>query len=573
MIRKILRETWADWRHSWRTIMPLAILYRLLATMVFIPFFGFLINLIIAGASPLNLFNELVFQRFLLYSPILIFVIFGFFITVFVEQYCWMMLSYQNHRGGKFNLQQALKTFWQDFSKLWPVVMIQTSLNFLVAFFAGSLLATSPLVARFQFPTFISDFIEGQTVLVIIYVLVVILLVWIYMRTLFLASTAIATRAPFTHVYRETAKMMKRAMIRKLFFFVIAQAIVAITGVLILVAGFIVIVSVIQFIPGLNSLQQLMLVNVILVLLTTLGTIVWTPMQAFVIQNFYDVSQTEPGAPYPFTTARKSNPIIGWSVVAIVSVIWLGGVIATDLTRAAQPIAIAHRGSGFAPQNTVSAMELAIGEGALMLELDIQLTRDGVIILEHDKTYSRAYGIETLVSEMTYDEVKDLDAGAYFYGESTSETIATLEEIIVLTQATAMPLIIELKTYGSDATALIESLNELILAYECQNRCLVASANYKELEAIEAFNPDIFTLYVAYLALGDFASLDVDGFMIENTNLTKTAVQRIKVKQKVIYAWTVNTEAEVLSAWEKGVDGIITDDVPLLLKTYEAESN
>ncbi|MGL6249015.1 MAG: hypothetical protein ACRC3A_07940, partial [Culicoidibacterales bacterium] len=72
MIKKILKMTWYDIKHSWRKILPLAVVYRFVTLLLLLPFFSFVLNLVISGTSPVNLFNEFVFKRILLFSPIVI---------------------------------------------------------------------------------------------------------------------------------------------------------------------------------------------------------------------------------------------------------------------------------------------------------------------------------------------------------------------------------------------------------------------------------------------------------------------------------------------------------------------
>ncbi|MGL5915706.1 MAG: glycerophosphodiester phosphodiesterase family protein [Culicoidibacterales bacterium] len=574
MIKKILKMTWYDIKHSWRKILPLAVVYRFVTLLLLLPFFSFVLNLVISGTSPVNLFNEFVFKRILLFSPIVIGLIFIFFVTIFVEQYCWMFISYQNRHQAKFSLPQALGVFKQQFKQLLPIIFIQTSLNFLVAFFIGSTLATSPIISRFRLPSFITDFIQQNDWLIIVYILISLVLIWLYMRTLFLTSIAIDSRERFPKILKQANGMLRGRIIYRTALFAIVQAAVAITiGVLVFGIQF-VITEIIYVLPGLDSLQTLSVINTVVVIVTTGVSAIWSPIQAMLIQNFYACSKVEKGKPYPMLTQdepRKSSKIL-W-IIAIVSLVFSGiFTVSTDQMQATKPLVIAHRGAGNQPQNTIIAMTEAVKQGAQMIELDVQMTQDGVVVLEHDKTFNRAYGIDTSVPQTRYEEIKDLDAGRYFTGEPTLEKLATLAEVIQVTEASKTPLIIEIKSYDAEKEPLLLAINEVIIQNQCEDRCIIASTVYSELVAMEAINPHLFRIYIAYLAFGDFSDLDVDGFMIENTNLTKKAVQRVQAKQKVMFVWTLNTSEEVSDAWSKGVGGIITDNVPLVQDVYDTQA-
>ncbi|MGL4623894.1 MAG: glycerophosphodiester phosphodiesterase family protein [Culicoidibacterales bacterium] len=575
MLKKILKMTWFDWRKSWRDIMPLAILYHFITVLIFIPVLGFLLNYFIAGSSPLNLFNEFVFQRILWVSPIVIVFIFIFFVLLFIEQYCWMFLSYQNRHGADFHLFQALKMFGKHFKTLWPLAIMQTGLNFLVAFFISSYLVTSPILSRFRFPSFISEFIEQREWFIILYLILAFILFWAYMRTVFLPAIAIDTRGSLREVFRQEKQLVKGHMLYQTALFIIAQAVILLAVLATGVVVYLLIVEGVLLIPQITSLQALAIANGLIVVLTTVFGAILSPIQALLIQNFYAVTKVTKGTAYTFEVNRVSQrwQRLSLWLIAFVSVIMFAiFTVTTDQTQVRQPLVIAHRGAGDQPQNTVASIQKALVQEAQMIEIDVQLTKDNVVILEHDQTFSRAFGLNGNVGDYTFAELQSLDAGAYFFQEQTTEKIATLAEIIAITEATKTPLIIELKSYSANPNRLVEAVAELIQTQNCEQRCIVASTKYAELAYTKTLNANLLRIYIAYLAFGDFSDLDVDGFMIETTNLTKKAVQRVQAKQKAIFAWTLNTENEIRDAQQKGVDGIITDNVPLVWQTYNLEA-
>ncbi|MGV2720137.1 UNVERIFIED_CONTAM: glycerophosphodiester phosphodiesterase family protein, partial [Klebsiella pneumoniae] len=77
---------------------------------------------------------------------------------------------------------------------------------------------------------------------------------------------------------------------------------------------------------------------------------------------------------------------------------------------------MAHRGwSGKAPENTMAAIQLALAEPAIQaMEIDVQLTRDGVPVLIHDFTLERTTNGSGLVKDHTLEELRQLDAGKWF---------------------------------------------------------------------------------------------------------------------------------------------------------------
>lgn len=106
------------------------------------------------------------------------------------------------------------------------------------------------------------------------------------------------------------------------------------------------------------------------------------------------------------------------------------------------PKIVAHHGySGVAPENTLDAFAKAVDIGADMIELDVQRTADGEIVVFHDTELSRITGAEGMVSEWSYDRLQTLDAG-------NGEHIPTLAEVLDLIQPTELGIYLELKDIG-----------------------------------------------------------------------------------------------------------------------------
>ena len=93
----------------------------------------------------------------------------------------------------------------------------------------------------------------------------------------------------------------------------------------------------------------------------------------------------------------------------------------------------AHRGaSAYYPENTMLSFEKALEMGATGIETDVQLTKDGVLVLIHDEMVNRTTNGEGFVEDYTYKELNKLDAGCWMGEEFTGIKIPTVEELIYL---------------------------------------------------------------------------------------------------------------------------------------------
>lgn len=119
---------------------------------------------------------------------------------------------------------------------------------------------------------------------------------------------------------------------------------------------------------------------------------------------------------------------------------------------------IAHRGaSGYAPENTRAAFALAIEMGAEMIETDVQLTRDGEMVLFHDATVERTSNGTGPVADYMLAELQALDLGSWFEPRFTGERVMTLAEFIG-EFVPQIPVVLEIKDARA-AVPLIEAID------------------------------------------------------------------------------------------------------------------
>lgn len=227
----------------------------------------------------------------------------------------------------------------------------------------------------------------------------------------------------------------------------------------------------------------------------------------------------------------------------------------------------AHRGySAEAPENTIPAFEAAIDHYADYVELDVQETRDGVIIVMHDSDFRRVAGINKRVWKVDYEEVKTYDVGSWFSQEFAGTTIPTLEEVMIMAKG-KLKLNIEIKLNGHEQH-LEESVAELIEKYEMEDECVVTSFQSKALKNIKKYNENIKTGYILAVAYGNFSGVRfADALSINYSFASQALINNLHSSGKEVYVWTVNTPEAINEMIERGADMIITDDPVLARET------
>lgn len=245
--------------------------------------------------------------------------------------------------------------------------------------------------------------------------------------------------------------------------------------------------------------------------------------------------------------------------------LWLGGGKLNPDVEYLHTVEItAHRGaSACFPENTMAAFSGALELGADWIELDVQQSGDGQLVVMHDANLQRTTGVDAYVWEMTGAQLAALDAGGSFGGEYAGEGIPLLSDVLAFAKENEMKLNIELKPTGRE-TGLEQAVVDAIHAAEMEEQCVVTSQAYQVLENVKACDETIATGYVTRFVYGSVRAMSAaDNFSVEAAGVTPALVLRAHNAGKQLYAWTVNTRRSIEKLIEMNVDNIITDDVDL----------
>ncbi|MFA6034351.1 MAG: glycerophosphodiester phosphodiesterase [Myxococcota bacterium] len=238
---------------------------------------------------------------------------------------------------------------------------------------------------------------------------------------------------------------------------------------------------------------------------------------------------------------------------------------------------IAHRGGGrLAPEESLEAYQKAVAAGAGMLEMDLNATSDGVVVLHHDATVDRITDGKGSISGMTFEELRKLDAG-FSYTTDGGQTypyrgkgvrIATFREVL----ETFPKAIFSAEIKQSDPP-IVDAVLAILAETGMEDRVILISFDDKVVRDIRLKNPRIVT----GASLGEmmaFSSISESTagryrppcpiFQLSGIGAGQLALAHdLDMKVQI---WTVN-DADEMRAWiEMGVDGIMTDD-PALLET------
>lgn len=227
-------------------------------------------------------------------------------------------------------------------------------------------------------------------------------------------------------------------------------------------------------------------------------------------------------------------------------------------------INFAHRGaSAVCPENTMAAFRKSLELGATGIETDVQMTKDGGLVLIHDEELSRTTNGSGYVKDKTLGEILEVDAGSWFGAEFTGQHIPTLEDLLDLLQERDTILNIELK----NGIVLYPGMEEKVIAavreFNMSDRVIFSSFNHYSLAYCKSLAPDIRTgiLYMEglyrpwdYAATLGANALHANHYAVLPEFVTEAAKHGI-----AYHPFTVNDPARMKYLIDAGVSGIITD--------------
>ncbi|MET9590326.1 glycerophosphodiester phosphodiesterase family protein [Streptomyces sp. NPDC006516] len=245
------------------------------------------------------------------------------------------------------------------------------------------------------------------------------------------------------------------------------------------------------------------------------------------------------------------------------------------------PAVYAHRGaSAYAPENTLAAVDAADDLGIAWVENDVQLTKDGVLVVVHDTTLSRTTDAEEVfpgrapwaVKDFTAAEIAKLDAGSWFGDRFAGARVPTLAQYLHRVERNHQKLLLEIKspeTYPGIEKETLRVLREegWLDRVHVKQRLIIQSFGAESVKTVHARRPDVVTGFLGTPAVADLPSYakftdqinpaytSIDGDYV-------AAVQKLKGahgKPLRVNTWTVNAAADAVKVAGFGVDGIITN--------------
>jgi glycerophosphoryl diester phosphodiesterase len=226
---------------------------------------------------------------------------------------------------------------------------------------------------------------------------------------------------------------------------------------------------------------------------------------------------------------------------------------------------IGHRGAaGHAPENTIESIDCAIEMGVDYIEIDVQPTRDGRLVVFHDRTMRRLTGLHGYVREYTFVELTEKA------NLSNRQKIPSFEEVCDLVSKSNVGLFVEIKSPGIESIIL-----KTLRKYFDISSCLIGSFYHRSILKLKQIDPTVKTIALMvgvplttrnivrdsqcnYLGLG-IGSLD------------EQQIQEVRSEGCGVIVWTVDEADELPLLCELGVDGVVSNFPDKIIKALNCE--
>lgn len=266
------------------------------------------------------------------------------------------------------------------------------------------------------------------------------------------------------------------------------------------------------------------------------------------------------------------------------------------LKKGDKPQIIAHGGAKLLfPENTMVAFDGSAGIGVDILEMDIRITKDGVLVTHHNETIDETSNGKGRVIDLTFDELQKFNFGYNFKSLEGKYTyrdkevkIPTLEDVIK--KYNSYNMIIELKDEGETGFKAAEKLKELLTKYNMENKVIIASFNDDVLNYFKKItggkirtstaHDETQKFTILHLLFSDLFYFGEDsafhpptthGFIGLTIHFdTKRFIRSAHRRNMAVQYWTINDKEEMKKLIEIGADGLMTDR-PDLMKELLSE--
>jgi len=427
----------------------------------------------------------------------------------------------------------------------------------------------TPLLSKVTIPVFILDYLNENTVFLLLLMVASVAVSYIGVRLLFVLPLMIFSDEPPKQAVTKSLELTQHRFWHyawRIFILTVFLTIVSYVGYGLSFGLQVVLDSLPKPIPAIGAMVTLTSIQLFSQLMLAWATVLYFSV---LVQKFYPlvISGERP--------LQLIRPSLWTRIAAVVLVIFLGGttllsnVLYLTGLEDSIPLTISHRGvdAGNGVQNTIPAMAATIKEKPDYIEMDIQETKDRQFVVFHDKNFKKLTGKDATTHGLTLSEIQDLQA----VENGHVAPIASFDDYLAYANEHKLKLLIEIKTNAADSKEMVEHFIEKYQQNILTHHHRIHSLDYEVVAKLKEKAPKLYVSYILPYNLV-FPQTPANAYTMEETTLTGDFVRRAHLEKKDVYAWTVNDDEAMDRMISLNVNGIVTDNLTVLkdqIKTYE----
>ncbi len=253
---------------------------------------------------------------------------------------------------------------------------------------------------------------------------------------------------------------------------------------------------------------------------------------------------------------RKRLLAVG--VVGVVLAAAVGGVAIHTVDVEDRTQITAHRGASMAaPENTMAAVKRAIEDEADWVEIDVQETADGEVVVFHDSDFMRLSAVDLKIWDATLADLEAIDVGSWFDPRFKDQRVPRLADVLGECKGKA-GVSIELKYYGHDQQ-LEQRVVDVVEAQGMQADVVIMSLKLEAVRKVRSLRPQWTVGQLTSVAAGDLRKVDADFLAVSVGMASRRFIRLTQAAGKEVHVWTVNDAPTMSSLIGRGADNLITD--------------
>ncbi len=584
-----LQTIWHTVRANWRNALATHVLGTLIAYVVLAPLASLLLNIAVSRSGNTALSDqEILFFVLTPFGLVSLVLLSAVALTVITFKHAALMTIIEaSYRGQRISYVDALLFISRRSLQilLLGMMMVVKVLLYLLPLLGISWLAFGFFMSEHDINYYLTDkppefwyaaALVGSLALVTAALLLRMLAGWVYSLPLILFNGRGAKSA--LELSQQTAVGYKREIVGWMLAWILLDTLLFAAAVAIMVwLGT-------QLLPALVDSMQWMALGLGTVLLTgaalaLLASFVSAVLFSAIVLLLYREAGLQSGRAERATAidhADRSPPARRWLVLgtaaALLVAIVSSSLLLDHLIMDDRSEVIAHRGaSGFAPENTMAAIEEALAQGTDWVEIDVQESADGAIVVIHDRDLKKVGGVDMNVHDSTLKQLQSVDIGSWFAAEFSDQRIPTLEQVLLACKGRAK-VVIELKYYGHQQQ-LEQRVAEMVEATGMTRDVVVMSLSYEGISRMRALRPDWQVGLLTSVSAGNLGGLDLDFYAVNAGFANGRFVRSAHRANRKVMVWTINDTVGMSKMTSRRVDGIITDNPGLARSVLEQRAS